>query len=196
MQIVKVYTFPFSSFQDSISDAEFLLINKCETLGGPNFGSSQNQFLSNHHSLKSSEDILPELPLVLDADFEDPEELSKLKDGTNLDEFDNEDLLQQNDLEFDQESTTSEEEDEEPSDARKTRKNTVFKEQEKELSEFYQLLCSECNAKWTSFSTLSSHCKQTHNCRPNVSCHCGKSFNRRSHLIRHRNQHLGFHRYK
>lgn len=172
------------------------MINKCESLGAPNFGSNQNQFLSNHHGLKASVDILPELPLVLDADFEDPEELSKLKDGTNLDDFDNEDLLQQNDLEFDQESTTSEEEDEEPSDARKIRKNTVFREQEKELSEFYQLLCSECNTKWTSFSTLSSHCKQTHNSRPNVSCHCGKSFNRRSHLIRHRNQHLGFHRYK
>jgi hypothetical protein len=122
--------------------------------------------LSNHPSLKASVDILPELPLVLDADFEDPEELSKLKDGTNLDEFDNEDLLQQNELEFDQESTTSEEEeDDEPSDARKTRKNTVFREQEKELSEFYQLVCSECNSKWTSFATLSCHCKQTHNCQ-------------------------------
>lgn len=171
------------------------MINKCDTLGEQNFGGAQNQFLSNHPSLKAAVDILPELPLVLEEDFDDPEELSKLNDDTNL-EFDNEDLLEQNDLDLDQESTTSEEDDDEPTDARKTRKNTVFREQEKELSEFYQLICSECNAKWTSFSTLSSHCKQNHNCRPNVSCHCGKSFNRRSHLIRHRNQHLGFHRYK
>jgi hypothetical protein len=101
-------------------------------------------------------------------------------------------------------STTSEEEEEEEEEEdnngnppqRRTRARSEREEQEKDLSEFYQLLCSECGLKCNTFISLSSHCKAAHDCRPTVRCHCNKMFNRRSHLIRHRHQHLGVHRFK
>jgi hypothetical protein len=102
------------------------------------------------------------------------------------------------DMEDDAPSTTSEEEDEDPGNPppRRTRARSEREEQEKDLSEFFQLLCSECGIKCNTFISLSSHCKASHDCRPTVKCHCGKAFNRRSHLIRHRHQHLGVHRFK
>jgi len=164
--------------------------------GQQNFDNNTVQFITNPH-LKSPDNIHQELPLEFEADFDVIDGLTKFKEGTNRDSEETEDL-DQADLEEDQVSTTSEEEedDEAPDEPRKPRNKSGLREQEKELSEFYQLVCPECKTKWTSFSALSSHCKKVHECRPLVNCHCGKSFNRRSHLIRHRNLHLGVHRYK
>ncbi|XP_065346164.1 zinc finger protein 660-like isoform X1 [Cloeon dipterum] len=93
----------------------------------------------------------------------------------------------------DQANTTSEDED---ADGTSTSKRPEFKEQERDLAEFFKIVCHECGTKFHSLSLLTTHCKKAHDSIPKIYCHCGKSFERRTHLIRHRNQHLGVHRYK
>lgn len=137
-----------------------------------------------------------ELETEEEGDEEDKERGEGLAKGLEVeDEEGEEDLAGEMD---DAPSTTSEEEEDEPGmpPPRRTRARSEREEQEKDLSEFYQLICSECGLKCPTFISLSSHCKSSHDCRPTVKCHCGKTFNRRSHLIRHRHQHLGVHRFK
>ncbi|XP_059480744.1 zinc finger protein 660-like [Neocloeon triangulifer] len=207
--LVKFHLFAqnVKTVQDKLEEQKFCMENltepKIEAHYQDEHASPLDNYLEANHSssvekhipddIVSSLGLLSDLPIDLSSDdFDEPDGLIKIKEEAK-DSEPEEDLEQD-----DQVSTTSEEEEEDSdvTDSPSTRIRSDIKEQEKELSEFYKLTCSECEYKCTTFASLSSHCKKTHDCRPTIFCHCGKSFNRRSHLIRHRNQHLGVHRYK
>lgn len=59
-----------------------------------------------------------------------------------------------------------------------------------EIEKLYQFKCHECNLEFPKMHSLTIHCKQEHNTKPQVECLCGKKLSTWKRLMDHKARHF------